>query len=90
MNPIINMLNQQNPIMDMLRPLYNAMQASGNPMAAISQMAMQDDRVKQAMNSISLNGGVQGAVYAEAQKRNIDPNEALAQAQQLLQTINMK
>ena len=90
MNPLINMLNQQNPMLAMLRPIYNAMQTAHDPMSALSQMAMQDERMQQVVGTINQNGGIQRAVYAEAQRRNADPNDALAQARQILQTFNMK
>ena len=90
MNPLINMLNQQNPLIAMMQPIYNAMQTANNPMSALSQMAMQDPRMQQVVQTINQNGGIQRAVYAEAQKRNTDPNDALAQARQMIQTFNMK
>ena len=90
MNPIVSMLNRQNPVMQMLQPLYSAMVASQNPMAALGQMAMQDNRMQQVMNSINQYGSVQQAVYAEAQKRNANPNDALNQAKQMMQSFNMR
>ena len=90
MNPIISMLNQQNPMMEMLRPIYNAMQYSRNPMDVIGQMASSDNRMQQVMNAIQQNGGIQQAVYAKAQEKNIDPNDVLNQARQMIQTFMMK
>lgn len=90
MNPIINLMNQQNPMVAILQPVYNAMKSFRNPIDAIGQMATNDDRMQQVMNSIQQNGGLQQAVYSEAQKRNINPNDALNQARQLIQTFNMK
>ena len=90
MNPILNLLNQKNPILTMIRPLYNAMQSGGNVMDAIGQMASNDERMQQVMTSIQQNGGIQQAVYAEAKRQNIDPNDALNQARQIIQSLNMK
>ena len=90
MNPIINQLNQQNPMLAMLRPIYNAMCGASNPMAALGQMAASDNRMQQVINTINQNGGIQHAVYAEAQSRNMNPNDALNQARQILQSLNMK
>jgi len=90
MNPLIAMLNQQNPLVAMMRPLYSAMQTAQDPLSALSQMAMQDQRMQQVVQTINQNGGIQRAVYAEAQRRNADPNDALAQARQMIQTFNMK
>lgn len=90
MNPIINQLNLQSPIMAMLQPLYNAMTCAQNPMAALGQMAMNDERMQQVITTINQNGGIQQAVYAEARQRNINPNDALNQAQQMMQTFKMK
>lgn len=90
MNPIVSLLNRQNPMISMLQPLYNAMITAQNPMAALGQMANNDTRLQQVMSSIQQNGGVQQAVYAEAQRRNINPNDALNQAQQMMQTFKMK
>lgn len=90
MNPIVNQLNQMNPIAMMLQPIYNTLKTAQNPIAAIGQMASSDNRMQQVMNSIQQNGGIQQAVYAEAQQRNMNPNDALNQARQILQTFNMK
>ena len=90
MNPIINLMNRQNPMIAMLQPMYNAMRTAQNPLAVLGQMAMSDERIQQALNSIQQNGGVQQAVYAEAQRRNIDPNNALNQARQMMQSFNLK
>lgn len=90
MNPIVNQLNQMNPIAMMLQPVYNALQTAQNPIEAIGQMASSDGRMQQVMNSIQQNGGIQQAVYAEAQQRNMNPNDALNQARQILQAFNMK
>ena len=90
MNPIVNWMNQQNPMTAMLQPLYSAMVASQNPMAALGQMAASDGRMQQVMDCIRQNGGVQQAVYAEANKRNMNPNDALNQARQIMQSFNMR
>lgn len=90
MNPIINQLNQMNPMVAMLQPLYNVMMTAQDPMSGLGQMAANDDRMQQVMNTIQQYGGVQQAVYAEAQKKNMNPNDALNQARQILQTFNMK
>lgn len=90
MNPIINHLNQQNPMLTMLRPIYNMMQNGNNPMVAINQMAMNDERMKQVSDVIAQNGGIQQAVYAEAMKRNVNPNDALNEARNILQSLNSK
>ena len=90
MNPIINMMNRMNPMVAMMQPLYNAMQTAQNPMAVLGQMAANDDRMQQVVNTIQQNGGIQQALYAEAQKRNMNPNEALNQAQQMMQSFNMR
>jgi len=90
MNPIINQLNQMNPMVAMLQPLYNVMMTAQDPMSGLGQMAASDDRMQQVMNTIQQYGGVQQAVYAEAQKKNMNPNDALNQARQILQTFNMK
>ena len=89
MNPLISMMNQ-NPLLAMIQPLYSAMQTAKDPLSALSQMAMQDQRMQQVVQTINQNGGIQGAVYAEAQRRNTTPENALAQARQMIQTINMK
>ena len=70
MNPIISIMNQQNPMLQMLQPIYNVMRGAQNPLAAIGQMASNDERMQQVMNAVNQNGGVQQAVYAEAQKLN--------------------
>ena len=90
MNPIINMLNRQNPIAAMLQPIYNTMRAAQNPMAGLGQMAANDERMQQVVNAIRQNGGVQQAVYAEAQRQNRNPNDVLNQAQQILNAFNMR
>ena len=90
MNPIIDQLNQMNPMLAMFQPVMSAMRTAQNPMAALSQLAMRDNRMQQVINSIQQNGGIQQAVYAEANSRNINPNDALNQARQLMQTFNMK
>ena len=90
MNPIVNQLNQMNPMVAMLQPVYNALVVAQNPMAGLGQMAASDERIQQVMNSIQQNGGLQQAVYAESQKKNMNPNDALNQARQILQTFNMK
>ena len=90
MNPIVDMMNQQNPLAAILRPIFNAMQGNSDPLAMIGQMASQDERMQQVMTTIQQNGGIQQAVYAEAQKRNQNPNDALNQARQILQSFNMK
>jgi hypothetical protein len=90
MNPIINMMNMHNPMLSMLQPIYNAMRGTQNPMAVIGQMASGDERMQQVMNTIQQNGGLQQAVYAEARNRNLNPDDALSQARQILQTFNMK
>lgn len=86
MNPIVDMLNRQNPLMNILRSI----QGMQNPMAALEQMAMGDQRIQSMMDTIRKNGSVQQAVYAEAQKRNIDPNALINQAQQMMQGLSMK
>ena len=90
MNPIIEMMNRRNPLAAMLQPLYGALQNVRDPMSVLGQMAANDERFQQAVNSIKQNGGIQQAVYAEAQRRNMDPNDALNQARQMLRTFNMK
>lgn len=86
MNPIVDMLNRQNPLMNILRSI----QGMQNPMAALEQMAMGDQRIQSIMDTIRKNGSAQQAVYAEAQKRNIDPNSLINQAQQMMQGLSMK
>ena len=90
MNPIISMLNRQNPLAAMLQPIYNVMRSVQNPMDAIGQMASNDDRMQQVVDTIKRNGGIQQAVYAEAQRQNIDPNNVLNQAKQMIQAFNMR
>lgn len=90
MNPIISMMNKQNPMIAMLQPIYNAMRGAQNPLDIIGQMAPNDNRMQQVMNTIQQNGGIQQAVYAEARNKNIDPMSAINQAQQILQAFNMK
>lgn len=89
MNPIIDAMSQ-NPMMAMMRMLFNGGQGTGNPLSILGQMASQDERMKQVMNTIQQNGGIQQAVYAEAQRRNQNPDDALNQARQILQSFNMK
>ena len=90
MNPIIDMLNKQNPLATMLQPIYSAMQTAQDPMSGIYQMAMRDERMQQLADVVKQYGGIQQAVYAESQKRNINPDNALNQARQMMQTFNMK
>ena len=90
MNPIISLLNQRNPMLEMLRPLYNALQGSTNEMEALGKVAMRDERMKQVISTINQNGGIERAVYAEAQKLGVSPDYALKQAQQMIQSLNMK
>ena len=90
MNPLINLLDQNNPMISMFQPLYNALRGSTNPMQTLGQMAYNDQRMQQVVNTINQYGGIQQAVYGEAQKRNLDPNSALQQAQQMMQTFNRK
>jgi len=89
MNPIISMMNRQNPMMAMIQPVYNVMKAAQNPMAGLQQMAMQDPRMQNVMDTIRQNGGIQQAVYAEAQRRNLNPNDVLNQAKQMMAGLNM-
>ena len=90
MNPIVSQMNMQNPMVAMLQPIYNAMKGSQNPISILGQMAPNDNRMQQVINTIQQNGGIQQAVYAEARSRNINPTDALNQAQQILNTFNMR
>lgn len=96
MNPIINMMSQaaqpaqQNPMAGMLGPIFAAMQGASNPLEAINQMAKSDPRMQSVMDTIKQNGGIQQAVYAEAQRRNINLDDVLNQARQIMQSFNMK
>ena len=73
--------NPLNQIMGMLK-------ASNNPVPMIHQMAATDPRMQEVANVINQNGGVQQAVYALAKQKGVDPNYALQQAQQQLQSMN--
>jgi len=90
MNPIAQMLYQQNPLVQIIRPIYAAFQTSHDPIATLGQIANNDPRIQNAVNLIQQNGSVQQAVYSESRRQNIDPNMALNQARQIMQSLNMK
>jgi hypothetical protein len=85
MNLLLNLLNKANPAMGTIAQVAGAIKAARDPMAAVSQMAQSDPRMKQVADVINHNGGnVQQAVYALARQKGIDVNEVLKQAQTML------
>jgi hypothetical protein len=90
MNPIVTQMMRNNPMTDMFQQVFGAMNGAQNPIAGLESMAVNDERMQTVLNTIRQNGGIQQAVYAEAQKRNMNPNDALNQAQQLLQAFTSR
>ena len=79
-NPITEMLSKASTIPQMIGMLRSA----SDPMAAISQMAATDPRMRQVQQVIDQNGSIQQAVYALAKQKGIDPQIVLDQARQML------
>lgn len=63
-----------------IRSMMNLVKNSGNPQAMLSQMAMSNPQVKEAMDYISkYNGDGEKAFYALAKEKNQNPEEILKQ-----------
>ena len=81
-NPIVNMLQ---PVANPLTGIFNVLKAASNPIAALQNMALNNPQIQTALNIIQQNGGnAQQAFYAEAQRRGIDPAQAMQQAQSMM------
>jgi len=90
MNPIVNQMNNMNPMDAMMQPLFQAMRTAQNPMAALGQMVASNPQMQDVITAIQQNGTAQQAFYNEAQKRNANTNDILRQAQQMMQTFPMR
>lgn len=76
MNPMNQLLQrgmQNNP----LKSMMNMAMSSGDPMAMIRQMAMQNPKLQEYMQTISRYSSPKQAFYEEARKRGADTNSIL-------------
>ena len=61
-----------------IKQMYGMMRNSGNPQAFLSQMAMQNPQVKQAIDIVNQNNGdAKAAFYKLAQERGVDPDQII-------------
>lgn len=84
MNPLLSLLESGNKEQNPLAQVINLIKTAKNPVAAVSQMAQTDPRMKQVNDAINQNGGVQQAVYAIAKQRGISVDSLLNQARSMM------
>ena len=81
MNPILDLMNKRsNSPFDAIKSMMNGIKSSGNPEAALQQLAGSNPQVRQAISLVQQSGGdPKRAFYELARQRGVNPQDVLNQ-----------
>jgi len=75
---VLLQLAKNNPMMGQIKQMMGMVKSAQNPQAMLNQLAMNNPKLKQAMDLVNQHGGDVGkALSATAQQMGIDPNEII-------------